>query len=91
MFEPGTSAGAAYIVPFAKSLAAKLPGWQVWSVERRENLLEDQSMIAKAKRGQETPQQLFHYYLGYLAESPQKKPHIGPVPAKKSRSRGSGA
>ena len=44
VFEPGTSAGAAYIVPFAKSLVEKLPGWQVWSVERRENLLEDQTL-----------------------------------------------
>ena len=79
VFEPGTSAGAAYIVPFAKSLVEKLPNWQVWSVERRENLLEDQSYIAKAKRGTATPQELFHYYLGYLAESPEKKPHIGNV------------
>jgi len=79
VFEPGTSAGAAYIVPFAKSLVERLPGWQVWSVERRENLLEDQSEITKAKKGQATPQQLFHYYLGFLAESPEKKPHIGNV------------
>ncbi len=79
VFEPGTSAGAAYIVPFAKSLVEKMPGWQVWSVERRENLLEDQSFIAKAKHGTATPQELFHYYLGYLAESPEKAPHIGNV------------
>ncbi len=79
VFEPGTSAGAAYIVPFAKSLVEKLPDWQVWSVERRENLLEDQSYIARAKKGKATPQELFHYYLGYLAENPELKPHIGNV------------
>ncbi len=79
VFEPGTSAGAPYIVPFAKSLVEKLPDWQVWSVERRENLLEDQSLIAKAKRGAATPAELFHYYLGYLAEPPSKAPHIGSI------------
>ena len=57
VFVPGTSGGAAYIVPFAKSIVERLPDWQVWSVERRENLLEDQSMIAKAKKGKATPAQ----------------------------------
>jgi pimeloyl-ACP methyl ester carboxylesterase len=79
VFEPGTSAGAAYIVPFAKSLVEKLPNWQVWSVERRENLLEDQTFIAKAKNGTATPKELFHYYLGYLAEPPSKAPHMTAV------------
>lgn len=80
VFEPGTSAGAAYIVPFAKSLVERLPDWQVWSVERRENLLEDQSMIDKAKRGLATARELFHYYLGWLAESPPRKPHMTMIP-----------
>ncbi len=80
VFVPGTSAGAAYIVPFAKSLTERLPGWQVWSVERRENLLEDQSEIRKAKRGLATPQQLFHYYLGYLTENPPTAPHMTQIP-----------
>jgi pimeloyl-ACP methyl ester carboxylesterase len=80
VFEPGTSAGATYIVPFAKSLVARLPGWQVWSVERRENLLEDQSMITKAKKGKATAAELFHYYLGYLNESPAAKPHMQLIP-----------
>jgi hypothetical protein len=80
VFEPGTSAGAAYIVPFAKSLAARMPGWQIWSVERRENLLEDQSMINKAKAGKATPAQLFHYYLGWLTENPSKEPHLKLIP-----------
>lgn len=80
VFEPGTSAGAAYIVPFAKSLVERLPEWQVWSVERRENLLEDQSMINRAKHGRATPAELFHYYLGWLAESPPRKPHMQMIP-----------
>jgi pimeloyl-ACP methyl ester carboxylesterase len=68
VLEPGTSAGAAYFVPFAKSLTERLPSWQVWAVERRENLLEDQSMLHKAKDGKVDAAELFRYYLGYLAE-----------------------
>jgi triacylglycerol esterase/lipase EstA (alpha/beta hydrolase family) len=41
VLEPGTSAGSAYFVPLAHWIVAKQKGWQVWSVERRENLLED--------------------------------------------------
>jgi pimeloyl-ACP methyl ester carboxylesterase len=76
VFEPGTSAGAAYFVPFARSLVERLGDWQVWSVERRENLLEDQSTLSKAKRGLASPQELFHYYLGWLAEAAPKRPHM---------------
>src|ERR1700761_4293246 len=45
VLEPGTSAAAAYFVPLAKWIASSATGWQVWSVERRENLLEDQSEL----------------------------------------------
>ena len=45
---------------------ARAKGWQVWAVERRENLLEDHTMLDSAKAGQATPQQLLDYYLGYL-------------------------
>ena len=63
---PGTSASAAYFEPLAKTITAKNPDWQVWSVERRENLLEDHSVADAAKAGKATAQQLFDYYLGYL-------------------------
>jgi hypothetical protein len=48
VLEPGTSAGAAYFVPLAKTLVKQVKGWQVWSVERRENQLEDHSMLDQA-------------------------------------------
>ena len=79
VLEPGTSAGAGYFVPFAKWLVEHTTGWQVWSVERRQNLLEDQSVLNKAKRGEVTPQELYNYYLGYLV-NPSIKPHFEPVP-----------
>jgi pimeloyl-ACP methyl ester carboxylesterase len=76
---PGTSAGAAYFVPLAKTLVTQARGWQVWSVERRENLLEDHSVLDRAKAGQATPQELFDYYLGYLSD-PAIAAHFQLVP-----------
>jgi pimeloyl-ACP methyl ester carboxylesterase len=69
VLNPGTSAGAAYFEPLAKDIVTRARGWQVWAVERRENLLEDQSMLDKAKEGKATGKQLFDYYLGWLADS----------------------
>ncbi|HUO74327.1 MAG TPA: alpha/beta hydrolase [Solirubrobacteraceae bacterium] len=78
VLEPGTSAGSAYFVPFAQWLVSKTHGWQVWSVERRENLFEDQSEMNLAKLHKVTGQRLFDYYLGYLAD-PSITDHIHPV------------
>ena len=75
VLNPGTSASAAYFEPLAESIVARAKGWQVWAVERRENLLEDHSMLDRAKAGQATPQQLFDYYLGYL-DDPSVSPHF---------------
>jgi pimeloyl-ACP methyl ester carboxylesterase len=69
VLEPGTSAGAPYFKPVATDILKRLPGWQVWSVERRENGLEDQSVLDQAKRGQVTTQGLFDYYLGWIGNS----------------------
>jgi hypothetical protein len=69
VLEPGTSAGSAYFVPLAQWIVSKTSGWQVWSVERRENLLEDQSELNLYKEHKATNTQLFDYYLGYLKNS----------------------
>ena len=66
VLNPGTSASAAYFAPLAEAVVKQAPSWQVWSVERRENLLEDQSVLDQAKAGRATPQQLFDYYLGWI-------------------------
>src|SRR5271165_757435 len=79
VLEPGTSAGAGYFVPFAKWLTELAPGWQVWSVERRENRLEDQRGLEEFKRGEITPKQFFRYYLGYLTEPSDPEPHMHQV------------
>ena len=79
VLEPGTSAGAAYFVPLAKWITSTLPGWQVWSVERRENLLEDQSELNLAKEHKASVTQLYDYYLGYLKD-PSITQHFQSIP-----------
>jgi pimeloyl-ACP methyl ester carboxylesterase len=80
VFEPGTSAGSAYFVPLAKWIVSTAPNWQVWSVERRENLLEDQSVLDAAKAGRASPRTVFDYYLGYLAPGASVKTHFQFIP-----------
>jgi pimeloyl-ACP methyl ester carboxylesterase len=79
VLEPGTSAGAGYFVPLAQWIASRAHGWQVWSVERRENLLEDQSQLNLAKQHRISVDEMFNYYLGYLAD-PSITNHSRPVP-----------
>jgi pimeloyl-ACP methyl ester carboxylesterase len=69
VLNPGTSASAAYFVPIAKDIAKDAKNWQVWAVERRENLLEDHSVFNRAKAGKATEQEVFDYYLGWLSDT----------------------
>jgi pimeloyl-ACP methyl ester carboxylesterase len=78
VLEPGTSAAAAYFVPLAKWIVSKTSGWQVWSVQRRENLLEDQSELNLYKEHKASSTQLFDYYLGYIKD-PSITHHYQPV------------
>ncbi len=77
---PGTSAGAGYFLPLARDVVERTRGtWQVWSVERRENQLEDQSMLDRVKAGRATPRRFFDYYLGWLAD-PTATDHFRLIP-----------
>lgn len=80
VLEPGTSAGSAYFVPLAQWIVSKVKGWQVWSVERRQNLLEDQSILNNAKKGEASPTEVYNYYLGWI-RNPSIKTHFKPVPS----------
>jgi pimeloyl-ACP methyl ester carboxylesterase len=75
VLNPGTSASASYFAPLGKTIAEMLPDWQVWAVERRENQLEDHSVLDQAKDGGVTGQALFDYYLGWLT-NPSVTPHF---------------
>jgi len=79
---PGTQAGAGYMLPFARDLVAARRGWQVWVVERRENLLEDHSRLTGA-----SPQAMFDYYLGWIGQS-NPGAHLQPADAPFARSWG---
>src|SRR5215211_3918995 len=68
VLNPGTSAGSAYFAPLARRVVKRTRGWQVWSVERRENQHEDQSVFDRAKRGKATPAEVFDYYLRWLTD-----------------------
>ena len=50
----------------ARTSSTRATGWQVWAVERRENLLEDHSVLDRAKAGKASRQELFNYYLGFI-------------------------
>lgn len=78
VLNPGTSAGGGYYGPLARTVVRELPNWQVWSVERRENFLEDQSKLDELKEGEATAQEFFDYYLGYLSD-PGIADHYEPV------------
>ncbi len=75
VLEPGTAGGAAYLRLAAQDIAVRVPGWQVWSIDRRENLLEDHSVLDEYLAGARTPQQTFDYYLGWLS-NPAVSPHF---------------
>lgn len=77
VLNPGTSAGGTFFGPFAKAFTKKMGDWQIWAIERRENLLEDHSYLDKYVEGKATNQQTFDYYLGWL-NNPSISPHFTP-------------
>jgi pimeloyl-ACP methyl ester carboxylesterase len=79
ILNPGTSASAAYFAPLARTIVAREKGWQVWAVERRENLLEDHSMADRVKAGKASGKDLFDYYLGWTTDDSVKQ-HFQPIP-----------
>jgi hypothetical protein len=79
VLNPGTSAGAGYFQPLARTIVKRLPDWQVWSVERRENFLEDQSELDLLKQGKVSTNEFADYYLRYIG-NPSVTHHYNPVP-----------
>lgn len=60
---PGTNGGAGNFSLVGPELAKRVPGLQVWAMDRREQALEDTSMMKKAAAGKATAQQLLDFYL----------------------------
>jgi hypothetical protein len=57
---PGTNGGAGGIVPVARDIVRRVPGTQVWIVDRRQQAFEDTSVFAGGD-----PQRAQDYYLGF--------------------------
>lgn len=66
---PGTSGGAAYFRPVARDIVAGLPGWKTWSVDRRENLLEDHSVLGPVVARRRPASDAFRYYLESITDT----------------------
>lgn len=77
---PGTSGGAGDFTLLARDLVRRVPGLQVWSVDRRSQPLEDTAMFEAALAGEATLQEAFDYYLGWLggATPPERFQFLDP-------------
>ena len=78
---PGTNGGAENFALVGAELAKKVPGLQVWAMDRREQALEDNSMMQKVLANKATPQQALDYYLGWTL-NPAQKEKFTPLQAK---------
>ena len=58
---PGTNGGAGGITPVARDIVKRVPGMQVWIVDRRQQAFEDTSVFEASR----DPQQAQDYYLGF--------------------------
>ncbi len=87
ILNPGTSAGSAYFVPLAEDIVRATHGdWQIWSVERRENQLEDHSVLNALKHGTVTPQAVVRL-LPAVAQRPVDHQPFPVDPRRRSRVR----
>ena len=74
---PGTNGGRGDFTLTARELVKDVPGLQVWAVDRRSQRMEDTSVFAQALAGTVTPQAMFDYYAGWIA-NPAITPHYQP-------------
>ncbi|MEI2701806.1 MAG: hypothetical protein V9E83_05310 [Baekduia sp.] len=79
---PGTGGGRGNFALLGKELPKRVPGLQVWAVDRRSEKLEDTSVFAAALRGEKTPQQALDYYVGWLGGSDVQPRYTPPDTAK---------
>jgi hypothetical protein len=75
---PGTSGGAGYLRPVAADIVARASGWKTWSVDRRENLLEDHSVLGPVVARQRPARDAFRYYIESIADA-SISPRFEPV------------
>jgi hypothetical protein len=78
---PGYQGGRGDFELVGHDLVRRVPGLQVWAVERRSEPLEDTRTFAAALRGRVSVQQAFEFYVGWLA-NPAITDHFAPVDAR---------
>jgi hypothetical protein len=74
---PGYYGGAGDFTLDARELVKRVPGLQVWAVDRRSQALEDTSRFEDALAGRISVQQALDYYLGWLT-NPALQPRFQP-------------
>jgi pimeloyl-ACP methyl ester carboxylesterase len=75
---PGYYGGAGDFTLDAREIVKRVPGLQVWALDRRSQALEDTAGFADALAGRISLQQAFDYYLGWLSD-PSIQPHFQPL------------
>jgi hypothetical protein len=65
---PGFQGGAGDFTLDAREIVKRVPGPQVWAIDRRTQPLEDTSRFNDALAGRITIKQAFDYYLGWLSD-----------------------
>jgi pimeloyl-ACP methyl ester carboxylesterase len=73
---PGTQGGAGDFTLDARYLVKRVPGLQVWAIDRRTQALEDTSVFTKALQGQIPLQEVFDYYLGFITNGGHPADHF---------------
>lgn len=74
---PGYAGGAGSFNLVGPELVRRVPGLQVWAVDRRSQALEDTAMFARGLRGEATLQEVFDYYVGWITD-PSIQPRFTP-------------
>jgi hypothetical protein len=77
---PGTAGGAGDFTLLGRDLVRRVPGLQVWAMDRRTQALEDTSVFADALARRVTPQAALDYYVGWLANPAQSPRFTPPAP-----------
>ena len=72
---PGTQGGSGDFTLAARYLVKKVPGLQVWAIDRRTQLLEKTGMFERALRGEVSPRDMFLHYLGWIDNGFQPADH----------------
>ncbi|MEO8092080.1 MAG: alpha/beta hydrolase [bacterium] len=73
---PGTIGGAGDFALLSQTLVERIPGLQVWSIDRRSQGLEDTSVFARLEAGEASLQEAFDYYLGWIVNGGMPAEHF---------------